>query len=294
MLIPDPSFRSDHLATAVEVASAITALPAVGTQDWCQRAAVAVRSIHPQSIVCVTLASIGARGQVLQLEASGAVGSDPFGRQVESDLIHPEHAANLDWWIHEEGVKRDQPAEASLLSGLRCADRWPETGAGRRWTKLGVTDMIVGVVPMAGVSHGRALAVEIAPVGGKEPSPAQVSLLRAVLPLLARRAALAFGPEVSTALTRLTQREQQVLEHLALGKSVKEIAADLSRSPHTVHDHVKSLHRKLNASSRGELIARALGHLTSCGRKDRLQDGASRPFAEPQTAVSQVPTLMSA
>jgi hypothetical protein len=27
-----------------------------------------------------------------------------------------------------------------------------------------------------------------------------------------------------------------------------------------VHDHVKSLHRKLNASSRGQLIARALGH----------------------------------
>jgi hypothetical protein len=27
-----------------------------------------------------------------------------------------------------------------------------------------------------------------------------------------------------------------------------------------VHDHVKSLHRKLDASSRGELVARALGH----------------------------------
>jgi len=58
----------------------------------------------------------------------------------------------------------------------------------------------------------------------------------------------------------LTQREQIVLEQLTLGLSVRQIADELGRSPHTVHDHVKSLHRKLNASSRGELVARALGH----------------------------------
>lgn len=58
----------------------------------------------------------------------------------------------------------------------------------------------------------------------------------------------------------MTDREQDVLERLILGRSVREIAEELGRSPHTVHDHVKSLHRKLDASSRGELVARALGH----------------------------------
>ena len=57
----------------------------------------------------------------------------------------------------------------------------------------------------------------------------------------------------------LTAREQEVLDHLALGRSVREIAAVLQRSPHTVHDHVKSLHRKLGANTRGGLIPRAIG-----------------------------------
>ena len=52
-----------------------------------------------------------------------------------------------------------------------------------------------------------------------------------------------------------------VLEQLILGKSVREIAEMIQRSPHTVHDHVKNLHRKLGATSRGALIARALGRL---------------------------------
>ena len=72
---------------------------------------------------------------------------------------------------------------------------------------------------------------------------------------------MAIGPDSSDSSHWLTQREQVILRHLLLGKSVREIADELGRSPHTVHDHVKSLHRKLNASSRGELVARALGHV---------------------------------
>jgi DNA-binding CsgD family transcriptional regulator len=58
----------------------------------------------------------------------------------------------------------------------------------------------------------------------------------------------------------VTPREQEVLELLVLGFSVREIGEKLGRSPHTVHDYVKSMHRKLNASNRGALVARALGH----------------------------------
>ena len=85
--------------------------------------------------------------------------------------------------------------------------------------------------------------------------------MEAVLPSLSRRAIMAIGMEATDDTVWLTQREQIILQHLLLGKSVREIAQELGRSPHTVHDHVKSLHRKLNASSRGELVARALGHV---------------------------------
>jgi DNA-binding CsgD family transcriptional regulator len=52
----------------------------------------------------------------------------------------------------------------------------------------------------------------------------------------------------------LTEREQQVLEQLVGGESIVTIAQTLDRSRYTVHDYVKSLHRKLGVRSRGALI----------------------------------------
>jgi len=58
---------------------------------------------------------------------------------------------------------------------------------------------------------------------------------------------------------RLSPRQREVLELLCSGASEKEIAAALEVSIHTVHDHVKALHRAYGVRSRGELMARALG-----------------------------------
>jgi DNA-binding CsgD family transcriptional regulator len=99
-------------------------------------------------------------------------------------------------------------------------------------------------------------------------------LLEGVLPVLARRAVLAMGHSPSFHGAWLTQREQRVLDLLTLGQSVREIAEALDRSPHTVHDHVKSLHRKFGASSRGELVARALGRLAE---RERVRLGNDLP-----------------
>jgi DNA-binding NarL/FixJ family response regulator len=100
-----------------------------------------------------------------------------------------------------------------------------------------------------GISSGTMLPLEAAAV------------LTVVLPLMARRLVTAIGEAPTSSSDWLTQKEQVVLNHLLMGKSVREIAQELERSQHTVHDHVKSLHRKLRANSRGELVARALGHL---------------------------------
>jgi DNA-binding NarL/FixJ family response regulator len=48
----------------------------------------------------------------------------------------------------------------------------------------------------------------------------------------------------------LTQRETQVLRHLALGLSNKEIAKSLSISVETVKEHVQHVLRKINANDR--------------------------------------------
>ncbi len=63
----------------------------------------------------------------------------------------------------------------------------------------------------------------------------------------------------------LTEREIDIVVHLARGLATKEIAAELSISPHTVRDHVKAIFTKTGFTSRGELVARVFS--------DHLLDG---------------------
>ncbi len=53
----------------------------------------------------------------------------------------------------------------------------------------------------------------------------------------------------------LSNREIEVVIHVAQGLSNKEISCRLFVSEHTVKDHLKNIMRKLNASSRSEIIA---------------------------------------
>ena len=55
----------------------------------------------------------------------------------------------------------------------------------------------------------------------------------------------------------LSPREIELLQLLARGYSNKQAAEELSLSPHTIGDHVKSIYRKLRVSSRGEAVMRA-------------------------------------
>jgi DNA-binding NarL/FixJ family response regulator len=59
-------------------------------------------------------------------------------------------------------------------------------------------------------------------------------------------------------LTSLTAKELVILESLASGKALKEVAAKQGISVHTVGDHVKAIYRKLSANSRGEAIYKAV------------------------------------
>jgi DNA-binding NarL/FixJ family response regulator len=65
--------------------------------------------------------------------------------------------------------------------------------------------------------------------------------------------------KLATGLSResLTEREREVLEHLARGKSNKEIGTLLGVSETTIKSHVGSIFRKLDVLSRTEAIAAA-------------------------------------
>jgi two-component system, NarL family, nitrate/nitrite response regulator NarL len=60
------------------------------------------------------------------------------------------------------------------------------------------------------------------------------------------------GPEVPVTQDRLTPRESEVLTYLSKGFTIKEIANLMTIKWFTVNDHIKSIYKKLNVSSRAE------------------------------------------
>lgn len=76
-------------------------------------------------------------------------------------------------------------------------------------------------------------------------------------PAIARRLLSHFGQIATAPVHNLSPREEEVLSLIAKGIKLTEAAEILSISPHTASDHVKSIYRKLNISSRAEATLEA-------------------------------------
>jgi DNA-binding CsgD family transcriptional regulator len=76
--------------------------------------------------------------------------------------------------------------------------------------------------------------------------------------LFRKAPAAPFEPNVKVQATLgVSERELEVLQLLAAGRSNKEIARQLDVSPNTIKTHVAKLFEKLEASRRTEAISRA-------------------------------------
>ncbi len=252
----EPLFTEDDLAHAAEAVARVHALPGVPTTDWCERAVNALGALPRRPATTVAIFAIG------------------DDQSVRVDPTHLDSSAN-----HlGRSVAFGRPGAAGLAERLQAViePQWPTPRSGVYGPfdgpgRLGRVDAagarlygIVGVDDTAPPTAGPWLAVELrldAAVGDFRAPDALAAALRVVLAHLAPRYRLAFGDSATHAIGRVTPSEQIVLEQLVMGRSVKEIADELSRSPHTIHDHIKSLHRKFGASNRGQLVARALGHV---------------------------------
>jgi DNA-binding CsgD family transcriptional regulator len=84
-------------------------------------------------------------------------------------------------------------------------------------------------------------------ITGDDPDQMVVSVEPATTHDLVALLLMAFG---------VTARERDVCLEVLAGSSTAEIARHLFISPHTVHDHLKSLFEKVGVGSRGELVAR--------------------------------------
>lgn len=67
------------------------------------------------------------------------------------------------------------------------------------------------------------------------------------------------GPRITSPHPRLTQREQEVLALLTVGRSNREIAAELSIGTSTVKSHLSSIYEKFGVSNRTQAMLFGLG-----------------------------------
>lgn len=273
-----PSSPSDLWPAAIDLAMQIgqaeARLPAVPTPDWLDRAAEMIAPIAAPGFGIVGLVTDN-RGRVPMFDSVGvgsSVTQSAFGsgklharplasRSVPGDLRQDIAAAR----IVELRAPTGDANWVGKLSDLMVAD-WTATSFGRAFLDNGLGHVIAGLAHLGGPrttgqdasghdSGRRLLVLAASAYEGNE----QIihALLSSALRTISERATIALG---ACGPTRwLTDREHEVLEQLTAGMSVREIAEGMNRSPHTVHDHVKALHRKLHATSRGELVALALG-----------------------------------
>lgn len=86
----------------------------------------------------------------------------------------------------------------------------------------------------------------------------QPSLARKVLKEFAHLARESPAPGRATLLRELSEREVEVLQYVADGKSNREIADTLTISEKTVKAHLRSIFRKLEVSDRAQAVAYAM------------------------------------
>lgn len=255
--------ESRELAVAESIC-ALMKLPAVATNDWATHAAGAIACLRPgQGRACIMLVENedpGTEGESLRTESIGVCVGDqnePGSRESEGELTMRVRLERVSGFGFARTLQMMSTGFVGRIEDLNSG--WRDTDIGRVWAGTPVHEVLIGVCPIEDAGGSMVVCM----FGDDERGSAlSERAFGSVMAVLARRTALMYRTMGCTggALRWLTAREQDVLDALVDGLSVREIADRLGRSRHTMHDHVKNLHKKLNASCRGELVAAALGH----------------------------------
>lgn len=134
---------------------------------------------------------------------------------------------------------------------------WAASAVGRDWRATGMDHFVISAYPLGcGGYSAIGLHRRVGKPGFTERDRVIVHLLWRNLDWLHRE-----GGTVPAAdkVIDLSPRERQVVLLLIGGDGKKEVAAKLRLSEHTVGDYVKTIYRKFDVSSRGELLAQFIG-----------------------------------
>ena len=234
---------------------------------------------EPQRIIPVRLALAEAAWLAEDLSAS----HEQLAALAAMDLgnFRPPDIGELATWWRRCGIAEPLPAPGTGVPSPRSAElRGDPSAAAAEWTSLGLPyEAALALMQVRGGDAGPALARAVTTLETIEARPAAV---------LARKLAQRLGVANQLPKARrgpykaarhhplgLTQQEQQVLALIAEGKSNKEVARRLSRSPRTIEHQVSAVLGKFNAANRMEVLLRLRGEpwlLSSRSRKANSQN----------------------
>jgi DNA-binding CsgD family transcriptional regulator/tetratricopeptide (TPR) repeat protein len=226
------------------------------------------------------------QGQVMPLERAVVEALDPWSGPSAPPPPLPGAVRTLlstrpAWASEGAGAVRPPdvtPADVAVLPALPAAVSGAQPGraahsgaAPPAWPAAGIdrlTDRQLEVLALLTAGATSAVVAERLQISGHTVRRHVAGILRK-LGVASRGAAVVLalgldgppgrpGPALHR-LDRLSGREREVLLVLASGTSNVGVAARLGLSVHTVRHHVTSILRKLEASTRGEAVARVLG-----------------------------------
>jgi DNA-binding CsgD family transcriptional regulator/tetratricopeptide (TPR) repeat protein len=204
-----------------------------------------------------------------QLTALATMGLDNF---------RPWDIGELTVWWRRCGMADRLPPSKARIPLARCTElRGDPLAAATEWSRLGLPyEAALALIQVQGADAGAALARAVTMLEGIEARPA-ATLARK----LAQRTGVAGqlpkmrrGPYTASRHhpLGLTQHEQQVLALIAEGKSNKEVARCLSRSPRTIEHQVSAVLGKFNAANRMEVLLRLRGEPWLLSTADALEN----------------------
>lgn len=263
------------LLHAMIVGESLSALPGVPTLDWTDRAARVLAQIAGAAATGVCFVSTDASGGIERVDMVGACVAERDGT-ISDDA----------------GTRREAVIRSTLYDAASWGIRLPIANAPDAFPigRVLAGNPLTGLISAFGASSPDEFLISFAVVSSGEErhepgpwvmvgisaensggsvSPNDLSLLAAGVQSIAARARQSIGAGPLKDSQWISPREQEVLELLLAGSSTREIAQSFGRSWHTIHDHVKALHRKTGASTRGELIARWFGRPRRSTDKDK-------------------------
>jgi len=250
-------------------------LPAIPTQNWASQAAEAIATTSPHMAVGVIIAGIDADSGSISTMSSGVSHlSEKSLTQLDDQSSISIHLQDKLDRLKSLGFNLPQhSATLGLISPIsKLHSNSSNTPIGSIFSTLNLSYPTMMLVPISREHPNLFLLClcAIMPHSSsndldESQSDTIVTTLSHFYDIIADKAHIALK-HVTNPKVWLTDREHEILDQLILGHSVRQIAENLNRSTHTVHDHVKNLHKKLHASSRGELIAKALGYQSKMNR----------------------------